>query len=53
MEDSGLFPGFIKFALEAGTPKEFVVFGVEKSSISLLKRIPVFDPTTFEPKLQD
>lgn len=51
MEDSGLFPGLMKFEAEAGTPKEFTVLGVEKSSISLLNIIPVLFPTTFEPKL--
>lgn len=52
IEDRGLFPGLMKFAAEAGTPKEFTVLGVEKSSISLLNIIPVLFPTTFEPKLK-
>ena len=43
----------IKFAGEAGKPKAFLVPGVEKSSISLLKIIPVLLPTTFEPNLQE
>ena len=51
IEDKGRFHGAMKFAGEAGTPKKFVVFGVEKSSISLLNIIPVLDPTTLEPKL--
>ena len=52
MEDSGRFPGFIKLAGDAGTPKALTVFGVEKSSISLLNRIPVRFPTTLDPKLK-
>jgi hypothetical protein len=31
MEDRGRFPGFIKLAGDAGTPKALIVFGVEKS----------------------
>ena len=51
IEDKGRFHGAIKLAGDAGTPKKFVVFGVEKSSISLLKIIPVLEPTTLDPKL--
>lgn len=51
MEDRGRFPGLMKFAADAGTPKWLVVFGVEKSSIWLLNITPVFFPTTFDPKL--
>ena len=52
MDESGLFPGTIKFAGDGGTPKEFSMPGVEKSSISLLKMIPVLLPRHFEPKLK-
>ena len=52
IEDSGRFHGDMKFADDAGTPKMLVVFGVEKSSISLLKMMPVREPTTFEPNLK-
>jgi hypothetical protein len=51
MDDRGRFPGNMKFAGDAGTPKKLMVPGVEKSSISLLYRIPVLEPITFEPKL--
>lgn len=51
MEDRGLFPGLMKFAADAGTPKWLVVFGVEKSSIWFMNTMPVLFPTTFDPKL--
>lgn len=51
MEDRGRFPGLMKFAADAGTPKWLVVFGVEKSSIWLLNITPVVFPTTFDLKL--
>ena len=36
MEERGRFPGLMKLFGEGGTPKKFVMFGGEKSSISLL-----------------
>ena len=52
MDESGLFPGTIKFAGDGGTPNEFSMPGVEKSSISLLKIIPVLLPRHLDPKLK-
>ena len=52
MEDRGLFPSLIKLAGEAGTPKELIVPGVLKSSISSLKMMPVDFDINFEPKLK-
>ena len=52
VDDIGLLPGAMKLLGEAGTPYEFTVPGVEKSSISLLKMMPVLLPTIFDPKLQ-
>ena len=52
VDDIGLLPGAMKLVGEAGTPYEFTVPGVEKSSISLLKMMPVLLPKTFDPKLQ-
>ena len=51
IEDCGLFPGAMKLEGDAGIPKELTVPGVEKSSISLLKMMPVLLPFTFDPKL--
>jgi hypothetical protein len=44
MEDRGRLPGFIKLAGDGLIPYLFVMFGEEKSSISLLNIIPVLDP---------
>ena len=52
MEDMVIFPGTMKLEGEAGTPKTLTDPGVEKSSISLLKMIPVLWPRTLEPKLK-
>ena len=52
MEESGRFPGAMKLAGEGGTPKEFTIPGVEKSSISLLNMMPVLLPRTLDPKLK-
>ena len=52
VDDIGLLPGTMKLVVEAGSPNEFTVPGVEKSSISLLKMMPVLLPKTFDPKLQ-
>ncbi|CAH2261699.1 jg3187 [Pararge aegeria aegeria] len=43
IEDSGLFPGAMKFAGEGFKPKEFEKPGEEKSSITLFMTIPVCD----------
>ena len=51
VEDIGLFPGRMKFVGEGGTPNEFVTLGELKSSIWLLKIIPVFGDIFMEPKL--
>ena len=51
IDDKGLFPGTIKFAGLGGTPKPFVMLGEPKSSISLLKIIPVCSEANFAPKL--
>ena len=52
VDDIGILPGTMKLLGEAGTPKKFTVPGIEKSSISLLKMMPVLLPMTFEPKLE-
>lgn len=52
IEDMGILPGWIKLDGEAGTPNALLVPGVEKSSISLLNKMPVFVPRTLEPKLK-
>ena len=44
-------PGLIKFAGDGLNPKLLTSPGVEKSSISLLKRIPVRFPRTNDPNL--
>ena len=53
VDDIGLLPGTMKLVGEAGTPKKFFAPGVEKSSITLLKIIPVLFPTTLDPKIQN
>lgn len=52
IEDSGRLPGSIKFDGEDGKPKELMTPGVEKSSISLFKIIPVLGDTKPQPKLK-
>ena len=52
VDDIGILPGTMKLVGEAGTPNTFTVPGVEKSSISLLKMMPVLLPKTFDPKLE-
>ncbi len=52
IEDMGRFPGSIKLLGDGATPKKFFFPGVEKSSISLLKIMPVRVERYFEPKLQ-
>ena len=51
MEDIGILPGTMKFDGEGGTPNALSMPGVEKSSISSLKNIPVRLPRTLAPKL--
>lgn len=51
-EDIGRFPGAMKFADDGSTPNAFFTPGVEKSSISLLKMIPVRFPRYLQPKLK-
>ena len=52
MEDNGLFPGLIKLAgAGAGTPAETFP-GIEKSSISLFRSIPVLGDSICEPKYE-
>lgn len=46
-------PGLMKLLGEGGTPKLFVMSGELKSSISLLRIIPVDPDMTLEPKLRD
>lgn len=52
IEDKGLLPGSIKFAGDAVILYKFVIFGKEKSSISLLRIIPVLLDANFAPKLK-
>lgn len=49
MDDNGLFPGLIKLAGAGGEPVETFP-GIEKSSISLFKIIPVLDDSICAPK---
>ena len=53
VEDRGLFKGRIKLLGEGGTPKELVTLGELKSSISLLKMIPVWGDISTAPKLSN
>ena len=50
MLDKGRLPGLMKFAGDGGTPKSFVIFGDEKSSIWSLKIIPVDGDIISDPK---
>ena len=50
MEDRGLLPGWMKLTGDGSTPKSFVMFGEEKSSIWSLKTIPVDGDITSDPK---
>ncbi len=49
VEESGLLPGWIKLAGDGLNPYSLVMFGEEKSSISLLRTMPV-SVTTPDPK---
>lgn len=52
MDDRALFPGAIALLGEPGKPKKFLNPGLEKSSIPLLKRMPVEFPVSPAPKLK-
>lgn len=52
IEDNGRLPGFIKLAGDGRNPKELMVPGVEKSSISLFTIIPVLGDMKPHPKLK-
>lgn len=49
VEERGRLPGWMKFASEGFTPKKLVMLGEEKSSISLLRTMPV-SVSNLEPK---
>ena len=49
VEERGRLPGCTKFASEGLTPKKLVMLGEEKSSISLLRTMPV-SVNNLEPK---
>lgn len=53
VDDIGLFNGRMKLWGEGGTPKELVTLGELKSSISLLKMMPVLGDITTAPKLKN
>lgn len=50
MDDNGLFPGLIKLAGAGGGRSAEPFTGMEKSSISLFKTIPVLGDSICEPK---
>lgn len=50
MDDNGLFPGLIKLGGAGGRTPVETFAGMEKSSISLFKIIPVLGDIIFEPK---
>ena len=53
IEDCGLLPGTMRLTSDGRKPKPFGgPPGTAKSSISLLKTIPVLEPMTFDPNLQ-
>ena len=52
IDDSGILPGAIKLAGDAGTPYEFTFPGVEKSSISSFMIMPVVKDRMRDPKLK-
>ena len=51
MEEKGRAPGWMCWLGEGGKPNEFTAPAMEKSSISLLKMMPVREPTIPEPNL--
>ena len=52
MADNGLFPGQIKLAGASGGISAETFVGIEKSSISLFKTIPVLGDRISEPKYE-
>lgn len=52
IEERGRFPGAMKLAGLGAIPYSLVMLGDEKSSISLLKMIPVFIPRRSLPNLE-
>lgn len=52
MLDNGLLPGTIKFAGAGGGAPAEKFIGMEKSSISLLSKIPVLGDKNWEPKYE-
>lgn len=53
IDDNGLFPGRIKLTGAGGaTAAEVLFIGIEKSSISLLRTIPVLLESICEPKYE-
>lgn len=50
MDDNGLFPGLIKFAGAGGGRFLLPFIGMEKSSISLFRTIPVLGDRICAPK---
>ena len=52
MEDNGLFPGRIKLAGAGGGRSAETFLGIEKSSISLFRTIPVLGDRNSEPKYE-
>lgn len=52
IDDSGRFPGTMKFAGGGGAAPPVVLIGMEKSSISLLRTIPVVGDIICAPKYE-
>lgn len=52
IEDIGFLPGAMKFTGDGGSPKLFVIFGDEKSSISSFNIIPVLSEAKPAPNLE-
>lgn len=52
IDDTGLLPGSMKLFFNGGDPLLFVLFGIEKSAIWLLKMMPVLGDIKPEPNLK-
>lgn len=52
IDDNGLFPGRMKLAGEGGGASPVVLPGMEKSSISLLRMMPVLGDMNLDPKYE-
>lgn len=52
IDDNGLFPGRMKLAGEGGGTSPVVFSGMEKSSISLLRMMPVLGDMNLDPKYE-